>query len=199
MFQKEVVIDARGHLLGRLASTIAKEILNGQHVTVVRCEQINISGSLFRNKLKYAEFRRLRMNTNPKKGPFHCRQPSKMLWRCVRGMLPHKTARGTAALDRMKVYEGIPSPYDRRKRVVIPQALKVLRIKPHRKFCVLGDLAVKVGWKHQGLIEKLEKQRKVKSDLYFKKKLGTEKKKETSRKGAKLSSDEKQLLERCGY
>ena len=29
MFEKEVVIDGRGHLVGRLASKIAKELLNG--------------------------------------------------------------------------------------------------------------------------------------------------------------------------
>ena len=32
MFKKELIIDGKGHLLGRLASTVAKEILNGQHV-----------------------------------------------------------------------------------------------------------------------------------------------------------------------
>lgn len=32
MFKKELIIDGKGHLLGRLASVIAKEILNGQHV-----------------------------------------------------------------------------------------------------------------------------------------------------------------------
>lgn len=41
---KEVVIDGRGHLLGRLASIVAKELLNGQKVAVVRCEELMISG-----------------------------------------------------------------------------------------------------------------------------------------------------------
>jgi large subunit ribosomal protein L13Ae len=40
MFEKEVVIDGRGHLVGRLASKIAKELLNGQRVVVVRCEAL---------------------------------------------------------------------------------------------------------------------------------------------------------------
>lgn len=35
MFKKELVIDGKGHLLGRLASTVAKELLNGQHVVRV--------------------------------------------------------------------------------------------------------------------------------------------------------------------
>ena len=49
LFQR-VVIDCRGHLLGRLASVLAKELLNGQRIVAVRCEEINISGSHFRNK-----------------------------------------------------------------------------------------------------------------------------------------------------
>ena len=44
------------------------------------------------------------------------------------GMLPHKQYRGKAALDRMKCFEGMPAPYDKKKRMVIPAALKVLRM-----------------------------------------------------------------------
>jgi hypothetical protein len=46
----QVVVDGKGHLLGRLASTVAKQLLNGQKVVVVRCEQLNISGEFFRAK-----------------------------------------------------------------------------------------------------------------------------------------------------
>lgn len=45
MFEAPIVVDGRGHLLGRLASIVAKELLCGQKVVVVRCEQITISGS----------------------------------------------------------------------------------------------------------------------------------------------------------
>ena len=55
MFEKEIIIDGRNHLLGRLASIVAKELLNGQKVCVVRCEAILKSGSLFRSKLKRQE------------------------------------------------------------------------------------------------------------------------------------------------
>ena len=48
---EKVIIDGKGHLLGRLASIISKQILNGQKIVVVRCEEINISGSFFRNKV----------------------------------------------------------------------------------------------------------------------------------------------------
>merc|ERR1719510_2923022 len=168
MFEKEAIIDGRGHMQGRLASIVAKELLNGQKVTVVRCEAINVSNTLYRQQLKYTAFKRKTNNVNPKHGPFHYRAPSMIFWRVVRGMLPHKTARGAAALDRLKVFEGVPHPYDTKKRMVVPQALKVLRLKPYRRFCKLGDLSTKVGWKYQGLIERLEKQRKVKDEAFWK-------------------------------
>ncbi|KAL4694135.1 hypothetical protein H8959_013400, partial [Pygathrix nigripes] len=87
-----LVLDGRGHLLGRLATIVAKQ----------------------------------RMNTNPSRGPYHFRAPSRVFWRTVRGMLlPHKTQGGQAALDRLKVFDGIPPPYDKKKRMVVPAALKV--------------------------------------------------------------------------
>lgn len=121
---KRVVVDARHHMLGRLASIVAKELLNGQKVVVVRCEEIAISGGLVRQKMKYMRFLRKRMNTKPSHGPIHFRAPAKILWRTVRGMIPHKTKRGAAALARLKAYEGVPPPFDKTKRMVIPDALK---------------------------------------------------------------------------
>ena len=155
MFKAEVVIDGRAHLLGRLASVIAKELLSGQHVTVVRCEGMNISGTLRRNKLVLESFKNKTTRSNPIRGPFHFAAPCMVLWRTVRGMLPRKTARGQAALNRLKTFDGIPFEYETKKRMVVPQALRVLRIKPTRKFTVLGELAVHAGWKNRDLLAKL--------------------------------------------
>jgi len=125
----------------------------------VRTEEINISGSLFRNQMLWAHYLRKRMNTNPRRGPYHFRAPAKILWRTIRGMLPHKTPHGAAALGRYRGFEGCPSPYDKVKKVVVPTTLAVLKLKPGRKFCKLGDLASSVGWKHQALIKRLEAKR----------------------------------------
>ena len=40
-----IVIDGKGHLLGRLASIVAKQLLFGKKVVVVRAEALLISGS----------------------------------------------------------------------------------------------------------------------------------------------------------
>lgn len=69
-------------------------------------------------------------------------------------MIPHKTARGAAALERLKVFEGVPPPYDKKKRVVVPQALRVLRLKPGRKYCTVGRLSHEVGWKYQDVVSR---------------------------------------------
>ncbi|KAK9711434.1 60S ribosomal protein L16A [Basidiobolus ranarum] len=169
-FEKVVVIDARGHLLGRLASIISKQILTGQKVVVVRCEELNVTGSFFRNKIKYHAFLRKRCLVNPSKGPYHFRAPSRILWRTIRGMIPHKTARGTAAMERLKLFEGVPPPYDTMKRMVVPAALRVLRLKPGRKFTTLNRLSSEVGWKYDDVVKKLEEKRKVKSKAYYERK-----------------------------
>ena len=52
-------------------------------------------------------------------------------------MTPHKSARGAAALERLKLFEGVPPPFDKKKRMVVPEALRVLRLKPGRKYCTV--------------------------------------------------------------
>lgn len=59
-------------------------------------------------------------------------------------MTPHKTERGKDALKRLQTFEGVPPPYDKKKKMVIPSALKVLRLKHGRRFCQLGRLAHEV-------------------------------------------------------
>nr|AAX48846.1 L13a [Suberites domuncula] len=167
---RQVLIDGKGHLLGRLASIVAKCILQGQRIVIVRCEDINISGSFYRNKLKYLKFLNLRCNVNPKRGPFHFRAPSRIFWRTVRGMVPHKTKRGMEALNRLKVFEGIPPPYDKQKRMVVPNALRVLRLKPGRKYCDIGRISHEIGWKYKDVVKTLEEKRKARATEFYQRK-----------------------------
>ncbi|KAF7310979.1 60S ribosomal protein [Mycena chlorophos] len=167
-----IVIDGKGHLLGRLASIISKQVLSGQKIVVVRCEEINISGSFFRNKLRYHNFLHKRHIVNPKKsGPFHHRAPSKILYRAIRGMTPHKTPRGAAALKRLQLFEGVPPPFDRKKRMVVPEALRVLRLKPGRKYCTVKRLSHEVGWGYKDVVDRLEEKRKIKAQAFHERKV----------------------------
>uniref|UniRef100_A0A915Q7Y0 Large ribosomal subunit protein uL13 n=1 Tax=Setaria digitata TaxID=48799 RepID=A0A915Q7Y0_9BILA len=167
LIDKPIVIDGKDHLLGRLASVIAKQLLLGQKIVVVRCEDIAISGNFHRSKLKFMSFLRKRCNVKPARGPYHFRAPSRIFWRTVRGMLPHKTYRGKTALLRLKAFDGIPQPYDRVKRQVHPAALRHLALKPRRKYCTVGRLAHEVGWQYRDVVAKLEVKRKTKSAAFY--------------------------------
>ncbi|MBZ3878322.1 60S ribosomal protein L13a [Sciurus carolinensis] len=104
-----LVLDGRGRLLGPLAAIVAKQ------------------------KQKYLAFLHKQMNTNPSQGPYHFQAPSRIFWQTVQGMLLHKTKRGQAALDRLKVFDGIPPPYNKKIWMVVPVALKVVRLKPTKE------------------------------------------------------------------
>merc|ERR1712049_57102 len=139
-----IVIDGRGHLLGRLASLVAKTLLQGQRVVVVRCEGINISGNFYRNKLKFLAYLKKRCNVNPARGPFHFRAPSKQFWRVVKGM-------------------------------VVPSALRIVRLHATRKYCSLDRLSHEVGWKYQSVVATLEARRIAKSAEFYARKKATAK------------------------
>lgn len=86
-------------------------------------------------------------------------------------MLPHKSARGAAALGRLKVFEGCPAPYDTTKKQYIPDAMRCVKLASFRKFCALGDLSSQVGWGKQGLVEQLENKRKERALNWHKKRI----------------------------
>merc|ERR1712093_698221 len=166
-FEKQIVIDGRGHLMGHLASIVAKQLCMGQHIVVVRCEELLFSGSFYRNKLKFKAYLRKHVNSNRARGPFHFRAPSRMLYKVIRGMTPHKTKRGAEALSHLKVFEGVPPEYQNKKRMVVPAALRVIRLKPNRKTFHVGRLAHEVGWKYQDIVQTLEAKRKARSAEYY--------------------------------
>lgn len=199
-FETVITIDGKGHLLGRLASTVAKQLLEGQKIVVVRCEALNISGEFFRAKLKYHAYLRKRTRYNPTRGgPFHFRAPSRIFYKTVRGMIPHKTPRGAAAMERLKVFEGIPTPYDKVKRMVVPQALRVLRLQPGRKYCTVGRLSHEVGWKYQDVVARLEERRKVKGSAYYERKKAARRQLAEAQKNANVDKKTTEQLAALGY
>ena len=113
-------------------------------------------------------------------------------------MIPHKTARGKAALERLKVFEGVPPPYDKKKRVVVPQALRVLRLKQGRKYTTVGKLSSAVGWKYESVVGKLEEKRKLQAAEYYAKKKALTKK-ITAAKASTAESEVAQQLATFGY
>merc|ERR1719175_560356 len=88
----------------------------------------------------------------------------------------------------MEVPTSCPNlPYDKKKKMVIPSALKVLRLKAGRRFCSLGRLGHEVGWKYQDIVAALEAKRKVKGEAFYKAKSEVAKAKAAVVKDAKVA------------
>merc|ERR1712098_990780 len=88
---------------------------------------------------------------------------------------------------RLQTFEGVPPPYDKKKKMVIPSALKVLRLKAGRKYCTLGRLSHEVGRKYQDIVATLEAKRKVKGEAFHKGKLEVAKARAPCLKDAKVA------------
>lgn len=159
---KVLVIDGRDHVMGRLASTIAKHLMMGTRIIVLRAERIVMSGHLIRNKLKMMSFRQHKMNTNPLRGPFQMVRPCMMFYRIVRGMIPHKTPHGRRMLSKLTIYDGVPPRYNHCKKMKVITAYRHIKLDPNRPYTSLGRLMTCFGWNHGKLMVKLENKRRIK-------------------------------------
>jgi len=170
MPRKVIVIDCHNHVLGRVASVVAKQLLLGKKIVLVRTEELLVVGSIRNRMIKFASFLRKRTNFNPMRGPFHERSPAEMARRAIRGMLPKKCVRGREAFKNLVVCVGIPVKYNGMKKLVIPSALAINSIDPSRKTTKLGELATKVGWRYGKINDRLEEKRKALQAKWFEKK-----------------------------
>lgn len=140
---QHVVVDSTDHIAGRLASHVAKMLLNGDRVTLVNCEKIMMSGSRSSIIREYREFLKISSILHPKHGPFHPRRPDTMMDRMVRGMLPRKKSSGRAAHKRLRTYIGVPRGIKPLKKIRIEKA-QIRRAASG--YTTMADLGRTVGW-----------------------------------------------------
>ncbi len=115
-------IDATDQILGRLATYVAKSVLNGKETVVLNVEKAVISG---RRKM-IVDRAKLRLKTRTlgaqRKGPVHFRRPDTLAKRVIRGMLPWKKSSGKAAFKRVRVYMGVPEEFKDKPVMKVPGA-----------------------------------------------------------------------------
>ncbi|MCP8307635.1 MAG: 50S ribosomal protein L13 [archaeon] len=141
---KIIVVDAEGHIAGRLSSYIAKSLLRGNKVIVVNAEKALLSGSKSSIINEYLKKLEIGSVINPRHGPFHPRRPDTILTKMVRGMLPKRKAKGLEALKRLRVYVGIPDQYKSFEKTKFEDAIAK---KPLSFYLTLGELSSRLGWK----------------------------------------------------
>jgi large subunit ribosomal protein L13 len=134
------VIDADGLILGRVASTIAKRLLEGECVAVVNAEKAIVLG---RRASKVGEAKEFLAVGGVGRGPFHYRRPDRIFRRVVKGMLPIRQPKGVKAYRRLQVFIGIPDNFKGDKISTLVDAQAKKSTCPH--FSV-GELAKGIGW-----------------------------------------------------
>lgn len=139
------IIDATGHVVGRLSSVIAKRLLNGEEIVIVNAEQAIVTGRRSVVLTTYRE-RRGRGSTTSRMrgiGPFYPRRPDMLLRRTISRMLPHEQARGREALKRLRVYIGVPDAYKDKSLEIVEVAKRPLQ----GPALSLGEIARNLGSK----------------------------------------------------
>ncbi len=136
------VIDADGLILGRMASIVAKRLLEGERIDIVNAENIVVSGRRLQIIKKRKVF--LEVGGRQDKGPFHYRKPNAIVRKTIRGMLPRRKPRGRDAFGRLKVYIGVPRQLrDSEMESIADAHLKRLR----GRYITMGEIAKNIGWK----------------------------------------------------
>jgi large subunit ribosomal protein L13 len=132
------VINAEDCVAGRLASFVAKRLLNGEEIVIVNAEKSLVTGNpkaieeFFGEKIKKGD---------PYHGPFYPKKADGILRRIIRGMLPFKKTRGRNAYKRLKVYRSVPDEFKNMEPEVIGKA----KSKSECKFVYLEDVSKKFG------------------------------------------------------
>ena len=135
------VIDGSDHILGRLATHIAKQLLEGEEVIVVNAEKIVITGRREQILKDYKERRDRGVAGRNRCGPYYPRMPDRMFKRSVRGMIPFADPHGKTAYKRLKVYIGIPREMQGAELLKVDKALD----RGATKKMHLGDVATWLG------------------------------------------------------
>ena len=102
---KKFIYDGSDAVFGRIASVVAKELLKGNSVDLINCEEIIISGDKKLLAKKILAKREMGSGGSIK-GPKYPRVADRLVKRMIRGMLPRDRMKGQDAYRRLKCYIG---------------------------------------------------------------------------------------------
>ena len=114
-----MIIDAKNVVLGRLSSFAAKQLLLGEEVDIINCEEAVVSGKkapIIENYVRRID------RKAPTKGPYLYRNPAFFVKKTIRGMLPFKKPRGQEVYRNVKCHIGVPQEFHNQKFMTIEKA-----------------------------------------------------------------------------
>ncbi|KAF6246463.1 MAG: 50S ribosomal protein L13 [Nitrosopumilus sp.] len=141
---RPIVVDATNHIAGRLASYVAKLLIQGNRVSVVNCEKIMMSGTRVNQIKEYREFLEINSIINYKHGPVHYRRPDTVIAKMIRQMLPFdRKPSGKESYQRLRTYIGSPKQIKSLEKIQFEKA-KIKRTPAN--YTTLGEICRVIGW-----------------------------------------------------
>lgn len=134
-----MIIDAKNAVVGRLASDVAKKLLNGDKILIINAEQAILTGNPQQIKANYFE---RRTRGSPQHGPFFPKRPDLILRRIIRGMLPYKKHKGRNAMKRLRIFVGFPENAQGKHIMISEKAMKPVKTN----YITLANLSKSLGW-----------------------------------------------------
>ena len=116
-----MIIDAKGLIAGRLASKVAKAIINGETVTVVNAQDAIIVGNKESILEKYKRRVDAAVKSNPHYGPKYSRIPDRIFRRMVRNMLPTKKSAKKRGIEKLSVHNAMPKELAKEKMLTFEE------------------------------------------------------------------------------
>jgi len=135
-----LVIDGTNMIFGRMASQIAKKLINGEEVHIINAEKLVIVGNPTQIFDRYRIKRTLQHKGTPENSPKWPKLPHLLVKRMIRGMLPKRTSRKKDALTKLRVYSGNP------KNLEQNTTLEGVSFDGISKHINIYDLCIKIGY-----------------------------------------------------
>jgi len=128
----KLVYDGTDVVFGRIASVVAKELLKGNSVDLINCEEIIISGDKKLLAKKILAKREMGSGGSIK-GPKYPRVADRLVKRMIRGMLPRDRMKGQDAYRRLKCYIGAEN---------LEEGVKIIKVehKKPMKFATIKEI-----------------------------------------------------------
>jgi len=137
-----MIINAEDMILGRFATVVAKQALQGEKIDIINVEKIVVTG---KPKEILARYKQRFERGHAMDGPYFPKHPEKLVKRAIRGMLPYKQEKGKNAFKNVKCYIGIPKEFKDKKAETIEKA-NIKNIKK-TKYLTIKEISHQLGWR----------------------------------------------------
>jgi ribosomal protein uL13 len=127
----KIVINGENCIMGRMASFVVKQAMQGKQVDVVNSEKVFIIGNPTDILNTYINMRQ-KGKGQKQKGPLFPSTPERILKRAIRGMLK---GRGKEAFKKIKCYVGVPAEFEKAEKI------SPSKLSEGKKGMYLGELS----------------------------------------------------------